>query len=248
MKVLRFSWRFFLLIGWVGIGLAILSVIFPWAKLAWREGLIQWWSDCLLRFCGVGVVYSGTVVSTQPVLFVSNHVSWLDIFVINKRRATAFVAKQEIRQWPVLGWLVAWAGTVFIDRSQRQALKQVVAQVQSKLEQNQAVGLFPEGRTSNGLQVQPFHSSLFETAIRTQLDVQPVALRFYSGAQRCTVVPYVGDQNLMQNVWLLLTRPAVRIECEFLHVLSHQHNQRIGRSATAKQAQQLIANAVLERR
>lgn len=246
MKLLRFSWRSLLLISWVFIGLATLLLVFPWAKQSWRQRIIQWWSDCLLRFCGVRVSYSGIVVKAKPVLFVSNHVSWLDIFVINKQRATSFVAKKEIRNWPVLGWLVAWAGTVFIDRTQRHAIKQVVIQVQEKLERNQAVGLFPEGKTSNGLQVQPFHSSLFETAIRTQMDVQPVALRFYHGTQRCTVVAFVGEQSIVQNVWLLLTRPGVHIECEFLNVLSHNENQSQGRIATAKQAQQLIEKAVLK--
>lgn len=247
-RLFRFSWRSVLLMGWVGIGLAIISLIFPWAKPHWRQRIIQWWSNYLLRFCGVQVRYSGAAITAQPVLFVANHVSWLDVFVINRQRATAFVAKKEIRRWPVLGSLVAWSGTVFIDRTQRHAIKEVVVQIEQKLVLNQAVGLFPEGKTSDGLQVQPFHSSLFETAIRAQMDVQPVALRFYRGTERCTAVAFVGSQTIIQNVWLVLTRPGVRIECEFLTVLHHHQNQSQGRAATAKQAQQLIEQAVLKGR
>lgn len=247
MKTFRFSWRALLLMNWVLVGLMTLTLLFPWLKQQKRQGVIEWWSGYLLRFCGVQVHYSGLVITEKPVLFVANHVSWLDIFIINQRRATSFVAKKEIRQWPVIGWLVAWSGTVFIDREQRHAIKQVVVQIQQKLTQNQAVGLFPEGRTSDGLQVQAFHSSLFETAIRATLDVQPIALRFYQGTQRCTHVAFVGDQTLVQNVWRLLTCQGVRIECEFLPILTHAQNQIQGRAATAKQAQQQIAQAVLER-
>lgn len=246
MKTFRFSWRAFLLVNWVVVGLMTLTLLFPCLKQQKRQSVIEWWSGYLLQFCGVQVHYSGVVITEKPVLFVANHVSWLDIFIINQRRATAFVAKKEIRQWPVIGWLVAWSGTVFIDREQRHAIKYVVLQVQQKLTQNQAVGLFPEGKTSDGLQVQAFHSSLFETAIQTTLDVQPVALRFYHGGQRCTQVAFVGEQTLVQNVWRLLTRQGVRIECEFLPILSHAQNQTQGRAATAKQAQQQITQAVLK--
>ena len=236
-----------MLILWVGIGLCVLALVFPLARLSWRQSIIQFWSRGLLWFCDVHVDYQGLAITEKPVLFVANHVSWLDVFVLNRVRATAFVAKKEIRQWPLLGWLVAWAGTIFIERGQRHAIKHVVQQIQGKFSQNQAVGIFPEGTTSEGLAVKPFHSSLFETAISTAMDIQPVALRFYDGAQRSQRVAFVGEQSLLQNVWQLLKQPGVRIECEFLAVLPHQHNQIQGRVKTAKQAHQSIEKAILKR-
>ena len=246
MKYLRFSWRAIGLILWVCIGLLTLLLVFPWAKSIQKQRIIQRWSYYLLRCSGVSVSvqHSDELPLRSSVLIVANHVSWLDIFVINAQRATAFVAKEEIRRWPVIGWLVSWAGTVFIDRSQRHAIKHVMQQLESKLQHQQAVGLFPEGRTSEGLAVQPFHSSLFETALRAQMDVQPVALRFYQGAQRCTAVAFVGEQNLIQNAWQLLSREHIRIECDFLPLLSHTENAQRGRVQTAKLAQQQIAEAV----
>lgn len=246
MKLFRFGWRATLLIIWVLVGLVVLACVFPWASMRWRQAITRWWSSRLLVFCGVQVNYMGTVVCDLPVLFVLNHVSWLDIFILNQARTTAFVAKSEIRHWPFLGWLVAWSGTVFIDRSQRHAIKQVADQMKTKFSHHLAVGLFPEGTTSTGLDVQKFHSSLFETAIATAVDVQPVALRFYDGAQRSARVAFVGEQTLLQNVWLLLSQPGARVECEFLSVLKQADNAQRGRVATAKMAHQAIQQAVLK--
>ena len=249
MKYLRFSWRAGSLIIWVLLGLATLLVVFPWAKPAQQQRIIQRWSYYLLRFSGVKVsVQHGTELLQQgSVLIVANHVSWLDIFVINAQRATAFVAKEEIRRWPVIGLLVSWAGTVFIDRSQRQAIKHVMQQIDVKLQHQQAVGLFPEGKTSEGLAVQPFYSSLFETALRAQMDVQPVALRYYQGERRCTAIAFVGEQNLIQNAWQLLSRKQIHISCDFLPRLTHNENALRGRAKTAQLAQQSIAQAVEHR-
>lgn len=246
MILARIGWRTLMLIIWVLLGLCILALVFPWARLRWRQIIIQIWSRYLLWFCGVRIDYGGLAIIDQPVLFVANHISWLDIFVLNRMRATAFVAKKEIRQWPLLGWLVAWAGTIFIDRGQRHAIKQVALQIQEKLTQNQAVGLFPEGATSTGLGLQSFHSSLFETAISTKMDIQPVALRFYDGERRSARVAFVGEQSLLQNVWQLLKQPGVRIECEFLPILLHRDNQTQGRVKTAKLAHHQIEQAILK--
>lgn len=245
MKWLRFGWRALALSGWVILGLSLLIVLFPCLGLSRRQRIEKWWAHYLLLFCGVDTQYQGPLVQDKPVLFVLNHVSWLDIFVLNHRRPTAFVAKSEIRQWPVLGWLVAGAGTVFIERGQRHAIKQVAKQMKTKFAQSQSVGLFPEGTTSDGLDVQTFHSSLFETAISTGVDIQPVALRFYDGNVRSRRVAFVGEQSLLQNMWLLLSQPGTRVECEFLPVLPHAENVEQGRLATAKKAHALIQKAVL---
>ena len=247
MKYLRFSWRACSLIIWVLVGLVTLLVVFPWSAPARQQAIIQRWSYYLLRFSGVKVVVQHNgALQQESMLMVANHVSWLDIFVINSQRATAFVAKEEIRRWPVIGLLVSWAGTVFIDRSQRHAIKHVMHQLESKLQHQQAVGLFPEGKTSAGLAVQPFHSSLFETALRAQMAVQPVALRYYQGAERCPEIAFVGEQTLVQNAWQLLSRSHIRIECDFLPVLSPEENAQRGRAQTAQLAQQRIAAAVSE--
>lgn len=245
-KWLRFSWRAIALSIWLFLGLFILSVIFPFISLSRRQGIHAWWSGWLLYWCGVQVDYHGQMEQQRPVLFVLNHVSWLDIFVLNKKRATSFIAKSDIRRWPLVGWLVTGAGTVYIDRGQRHVIKQVAAQMKKRFEQSQAVGLFPEGTTSDGFTVRPFHTSLFETALSTEVDIQPVALRFFDGQERSTRLAFIGEQSLVENIWLLLSQPGVRVECVFLEPLKHESNVQQGRSATAKQAHEALVDQVLK--
>src|SRR3546814_2777003 len=88
-----------------------------------------------MAMCGIRVVESGDPVLSGPVLWVANHVSWVDIFVVNSVRATAFVAKSEIRGWPLIGWLAAGAGTLFIERGQRHAVHAVGESVQARFRQ-----------------------------------------------------------------------------------------------------------------
>lgn len=245
-KWLRFSWRALALVIWLLVGLGILSLIFPLLSLARRQRIHAWWSGWLLDWCGVQVEYQGEIEQYRPVLFVLNHVSWLDIFVLNKKRATSFIAKSDIRSWPLVGWLVTGAGTVYIERGQRHAIKQVATQMKARFVQHQAVGLFPEGTTSDGLMLGPFHASLFEAALSTEVDIQPVALRFYDGAKRSSRVAFVGDQSLMQNIWLLLSQPGVRIECVFLTPLKHEDNLAMGRGAIAKHAREMLLDQILK--
>lgn len=245
-KWLRFSWRAVALSMWLGLGLFILSVIFPFLSLNRRQQVHAWWSGWLLYWCGVQVDYYGQMEQQRPVLFVLNHVSWLDIFVLNKQRATSFIAKSDIRGWPVVGWLVTGAGTVYIERGQRHAIKQVAAQMKKRFEQSQAVGLFPEGTTSDGFTVRPFHTSLFETALSTEVDIQPVALRFFDGTERSARLAFIGEQSLIANIWLLLSQAGVRVECEFLPPLKHENNVQQGRIATAQQAHEALLAQVLK--
>lgn len=244
MKAVRFVWSLSAAIALVLIGLLILALVFPFLGFPKRQAIQQRWSRCLLSICDVQTHYEGGPVIDRPLLMVLNHVSWLDIFVLGAVRPTAFVAKSEIRTWPVLGWLVAGAGTVFIERRQRHAIKHVATQMTTKFAQGQSVGLFPEGTTSDGMAVQDFYASLFEAAISTGVDIQPVALRFYDGAQRSSRVAFVGDQSLLQNMWLLLSQKGTRIECEFLPLITHAQSAEQGRVATAKQAQEAIRDAV----
>lgn len=247
MRVFRFSWRAIALILWVFLGLIILTLLFPFLSIAYRQRIIQGWSRALLYMCGVHTQAQGAICVNQPVLFVANHISWLDIFVINAYRPTVFVAKNEIRRWPFIGWLVAGAGTVFIDRQQRHAIKGVAQQMQKTFSHQLAVGLFPEGTTSEGMELNSFHASLFQTALTTAVDIQPIALRYYDADKRSARVAFIGEQSLVENIWLLLSQTGVRVRCDFLDILRHESNAERGRVAIAQQAHEAIAQIVLQR-
>src|SRR3546814_19058 len=119
LSVLLFSLRAVLVVVWIILGLMSVSIVFPLASLRIRSCMNLYWSRVLMRLCGVAVRIKGEPKRSGPVLWVANHVSWVDIFVLNSIRPTSFVAKSDIRRWPVLGWLVAGAGTVFIGPEER---------------------------------------------------------------------------------------------------------------------------------
>src|SRR5690606_2701047 len=166
-------------------------------RLRQRQWLIRNWSRVLMACCGVKIRVRGQPKTEGAVLWVSNHVSWVDIFVLDSVRAVSFIAKSDIRKWPLLGWLVAGAGTLFIERGRRHAVRAVGHQMSERFARGEAVGLFPEGTTSTGQDVAPFHTSLFEPAIRAGVDVQPVALLFYHHGRRTTRYAFVGEQTLV---------------------------------------------------
>lgn len=206
--------------------------------------MIKHYSRVLLWLCGVKVRVVGKPVIAQPVLWAANHISWLDIFILNHVRATCFVAKSDIRHWPILGWLVAGAGTVFINRNQRHAIRGVIEQMHERFAQGGAVGFFPESTTSDGLSVRPFHTSLFEAAISATLSVQPVALRFYQHNERTVRFAFVGEQSLVANVWTLLSQRGVSVECEFLQPITADECIAMGRTDCAALAYQRVKHAV----
>lgn len=226
-------------------GLLSVILIFPLAPLRVRSSMNLYWSRVLMALCGVKVRMTGEPVRDGAVLWVANHVSWVDIFVLNSIRPTAFVAKSDIRRWPVIGWLVAGAGTVFIERGNRNAIRAVAGQMKGRFEQGEVVGLFPEGTTSSGFDVAPFHSSLFDAAIRAHVDIQPIALRFFHKRQRSDYVAFVGEQNLLQNLWCLLGTTGVEIELVFLPAMPSEACEQAGRSHVASRAHHLIRQAVV---
>lgn len=134
------------------------------------------WSRQLLGTLGVRLRGSGA--APEAGLLVANHVSWLDIYAINALAPTTFVAKDELRHWPVIGWFSARTGTIFLERGSRNAAMAAKEHVVEKLRQGACVGIFPEGTTSHGDHVQPFHGALFQAAIDADAPVMPVALRY----------------------------------------------------------------------
>lgn len=223
MKLLRFVLRLFLVVPWILFGLLCVGLVYPLIGHKSRAWLNRRWSRCLMAFCGLRVVLKGEPRLTGPVLLVANHVSWIDIFVLNSARATSFVAKSEIRSWPIIGWLVAGAGTLFIERGQRHAVHAMGESMQARFQQGDAVGLFPEGTTTEGFELLPFHASLFEPARSAAIEIQPVALRFLQHGKRSGYAAFVGEESLVANLWRVLGVTGLAVEVVFLPPLAARH-------------------------
>jgi 1-acyl-sn-glycerol-3-phosphate acyltransferase len=208
---IKLAYRLARVILHLAVGLAACALVFPWAGAARRAGITRRWSRALLRICGVSVEQAGAGHMLEHAMIVSNHVSWLDIFVINALHPSHFVAKSEIRDWPVLGWLADKGGTVFIARGNRRELRHIFKGMVAALQAGQRVAFFPEGTTAAPGTVLPFHANLFEAAVDAGVPVQPIALRYLDAAGALHAgVDFSGDMSFAQNMLQVLSGPPIR--------------------------------------
>lgn len=223
------AWYLLRLILHLMAGLATCAVIFPIVAAPRREKLIRRWSQKLLRICGVKVrtrVPAG-VDDAGPALIVSNHVSWLDIFVINARQPCRFVAKADIRDWPLVGWLCEKAGTVFIARGRQRDVRRIFQGLVASVRAGERVAFFPEGTTAAQGTVLPFHANLFEAAIDAGVPVHPYAVRYLDAADRLhPAAEFIGDMTFAQSVMEILRRRNLIAEVILLPPISTENAHR----------------------
>jgi 1-acyl-sn-glycerol-3-phosphate acyltransferase len=198
-------------------GLGIAALFYPRWSHARRALAMRRWSRQLLRILGVRVrILAAPPAFAARCMMVSNHVSWLDIFVLASRYPAIFVAKSEIRSWPLVGWLCSQAGTLFIERGRRASAKQTNGIIASAITRGQLVSVFPEGTTTDGLQVGHFHAALLQPAIDAGATLQPVALRYLNaGGTYTDAANYVGDTSLLESIWYVTGEPMIRAELRF---------------------------------
>lgn len=150
-------------------------------------------------------------------MLVANHVSWLDIFIINAAVPTRFVAKSEVRGWPLVGWLCVKADTLFIERGHRRDLARLDDAIGDALRAGAGMGVFLEGTTTDGTQVLPFHSSLLRPAQQAGARVIPVAIQYRRiDGSICTEAAYDGDKSVMDTLRLMLTQQEIHAHVHFL--------------------------------
>jgi 1-acyl-sn-glycerol-3-phosphate acyltransferase len=239
---IRLAWRLARVFLHLFEGLATSALVFPFASTGLRERLTRSWSRRLLGLCRVSVEQAPGAPVLEHALIVANHVSWLDIFVINALHPCRFVAKAEIRSWPVLGWLAGAAGTVFIARGNRRELRHIFKGLVEVLAQGERVALFPEGTTGRQGEVLPFHANLFEAAIDARTPVQPYALAYLDGEGRYhPAIDYVGDTTFVDSLFAVLQGPPVRARLTCLAPLatSGAHRREL-----ALAAQSAVAAAI----
>jgi len=179
---------------------------FPRASAQQRLDMNRAWSLRMLQLCGMRlVVHNDDARLDEGVLVVANHVSWIDIYVINAWRPTPFVSKAEIRKWPVVGWLAQQLDTVFVQREKRSDAKRIMHELAERLNAGQKMCVFPEGTTTDGLQLLPFHANLFQAAVSASRPVQPVCLMYEDADGRQSTAPaYIGEMSLGDSLDALL--------------------------------------------
>lgn len=213
IRALRFS----RLLLHVMRGVATAGLLFPIYCPEQRDQAIVRWARKLLAILHIQLELRGDVPAANGgCILVVNHVSWLDVFVVHTVQPARFVAKSEIRAWPIAGWLCARAGTLFIERGRRHHTASINELMRDVVTDGGIVGLFPEGTTTLGDHLKKFHSSLFQAAVESEAPLVPAALRYTDPrGQRSTVPAYVDEMSLLQSVNRVIAAPALRVILHF---------------------------------
>lgn len=176
---------------------------------------IRWWQGGLMRIFGLRTRRVGAPMP-GAVMFVANHVSWIDISALHSQQMMGFVAKREIAGWPVVGWLASRGETIFHQRGSPESMGGVLVEMLARLRDGRAVGVFPEGRTRGGDRVGAFHARIFQAAVEANVPVQPVALRYGRHASAQTIVAFREHESFFGNFMRLLGEPTREAEVVFL--------------------------------
>ena len=187
-------------------GVAQGGLLFPHLSKPQRERQIQKWARTMLRRLGVELKVVGAPAPAGPVLLVANHVSWVDILALHAVCPCRFVAKADIEHWPLVGTLVTGGGTLYVKRESRRDAMRMVHRMAQALKDGDILAVFPEGTTSDGSSMLPFHSGLIQAAISADAPVQPVALQIVNGrsGRPSRAVSYMGDESLAGSIWRTL--------------------------------------------
>ena len=209
MRTLTACWKLLRAIAHALSGWWIIRSTFERLTPDQRGERVQQWAREMLAVLGIRLVVQGIPAPAGPVLLVCNHISWLDILALHGAQHMRFVSKSEVKRWPLIGALATGAGTLYIERERRRDAVRVVHHMAEALREGDKVAIFPEGTTSNGDSVLPFHANLLQAAISSGAPVQPAALRFADAAtgESSLAARYIDDDNLVSSLWRTLRAP-----------------------------------------
>ena len=189
------------------------------------EVTLTWWSRMVCRIFGLERQVRGSIVP-GPLLVAANHISWIDIPLVHSVAAIGFVAKAEIEEWPVIGWLGHLGETVYHRRGSHDSASGVVTVMTERLAAGGRVAIFPEGGILPGKGVKRFHARMFGAAINSGVPVQAVMLRYSRGGARYDDITFRPNEHFLGNFLRLMMQPRCTAEIEFLPPLPAAGKQR----------------------
>jgi 1-acyl-sn-glycerol-3-phosphate acyltransferase len=212
-------WRLSIYLAWT-MSLMPLQAIGLLLGQAWTVTFPRFYHRRCCRILGLQVRAIGQPAAGRPVLFASNHVSYLDITVLGSLLPASFIAKREVASWPLFGWLAKLQRSVFIDRRPRNTAQQRDS-IAGRLAAKDALILFPEGTSGDGNRVLPFKSALFSVAEGQPVTVQPVSIAYTRldgipiGRALRPLFAWYGSMSMAPHLWTMIGLGNVEIVVEF---------------------------------
>jgi 1-acyl-sn-glycerol-3-phosphate acyltransferase len=222
----------------------LLAVFFQFLSQINQQRIIKNWSCALLEILNVKLkAHDYLYPEKLPArILVANHISWLDVVALNAIIPASFIAKDELRNWPVLGWLCHRAGTLFVKRNIRRDTLRINSLISGALKQGNCIALFPEGTTSDKELPSHFHSSLLQGAIDVNAALCPVAIRYHNkDGETCFDAAFIGDMNFIQSLWKIMCSPSLHVSIMYLRPI---YTEGKNRRSLALAAHECIHNAL----
>jgi 1-acyl-sn-glycerol-3-phosphate acyltransferase len=203
--------------SWRGVKLARLlaHLLRGYVKVRWgwqaltplqaQEEVMSWAKETL-NILGARVKLEGQLRQTGPLLLVSNHVSWMDILLFLSLGPVRFVSKSEVQFWPVIGHFAQACRTLFIQRTSKRDARMVVQRMSESLQKGDLIAIFPEGTTTVGETVLPFHANLFESVVASNAQVQAAGILYVGEDEKTfiTATSFTGEDTLVGSIWRIL--------------------------------------------
>lgn len=235
--LLAISWRMIRFVIHLAYG-AMLGLIYPALRHSRKMQLMQHWNQDLLSILNVQLQTRSFLMNgTRPCgMLVANHISWLDIIALNAASPGSFVAKSELRSWPLVGWLCWRVSTLFINREDSRDAIRINRQISVRLRAGENIIFFPEGTTTAGTLPGHFHSSLLQSAIDCQIDIHPIAIRYHDAHGFQTHdADFTGNMGFVPSLWRVLSSPSLNLTLTRLPALSSagETRRRLAREAHA---------------
>ncbi len=220
----------------------ILTLRYAAAPAPRWDGVISRWSAGLLACLGVRLAADPPPPVAAGALLVSNHISWLDIYVILATRRVRFVSKAEVRAWPLVGWFAARTGTLFLERERKSAALRIGREIGAHLAAGEWVAVFPEGTTTDGRDMLPFRPFLLQAALDQGAAVLPAAICYQGPSGEYSDTPaYYGDMSLGQSLWRIAGARGLAARLKFSAPLAAAGADRRVLAAQAEAAVRALA-------
>ena len=227
----RLIYRITLVILLITAGFLICGLIFPIINLTFNAKKAKdkinciklRWIKCFSAILHLKINTNGNMDSDAETI-ICNHISWIDIVALGQFIPGYFVAKNDIVHWPVIGFISRQCGTIFIRRGERQQIKETAEKIAWLIKQNRKIMAFPEGTTSDGTSLLPFHASLLQPAILTKTSIQPAVIQFTGKAKK--LAPFIGEDAFVPHLVRMLQMPEIYLDLKFLPVISSADKKR----------------------
>jgi 1-acyl-sn-glycerol-3-phosphate acyltransferase len=249
MHIIRIWSKLVLLILLMLVTALAILCIMPFSLKFVRQNIRLFWANSVLCIVGIKLEIIGAEYLTQlqNKMIIANHISWLDTVILLKLQFMQFIGKIEMLQWPILRIIIQAGGTIFVDRNNKKTILSINKTITNLLTSGATIGLFPEGRTSDGLQLLPLKSAFLEAALRAKSHICPIVISYIKHDKTKALEVSFANSDLLECVKKTLSLSKLTVKITILPLIAAENftNRDQLSALLAKQLNETYINSFL---